>query len=252
MDCGAINQLYAEALTHGRDTTLLEAAVADCAVDRGAGPALSAPGAPPMPPSTSLSTSLSLSAASLQALSAAPESPPAYDRCEVVREGQAHLLAMGVEDTTFLHLLAECGSSMGGTVARSGPLAGRRVTSGFGWRSHPVTGRSSFHSGIDLAARYGDAVPAVAAGVVTYAGWKGGYGRMIEVEHPVTGLRTRYAHNSELLVQVGDVVRKGQAVAEAGSSGLSTGPHVHLEVRRGDQALDPGPYLRNPDLLTAF
>ena len=190
-----------------------------------------------------------------------PAAPPAAasssgDRCDQARQNQALLLSMGVEDRRFDHLLAECeggGDLFGGAsgVSAAGYDLGR-VTSGYGWRTHPIRRRRSFHAGLDIAARTGDPVPALAGGVVTFAGRRGGYGKLIEVEHPVTGYRTRYAHNSRLLVREGDVVASGQLVARAGSTGASTGPHVHIEVLLGDKSFDPTPYVRDPSRLMRF
>ena len=121
-------------------------------------------------------------------------------------------------------------------------------TSPYGLRMHPIARRMKFHHGLDLDADDGDLVVPLAAGVVTVAAWDDGYGWLVEVEHP-SGLRTRYAHNRLLLVEVGDRVRGDTPVAEAGSEGVSTGSHVHLEVRDGDRTVDPRPYVDSPERL---
>ena len=113
-------------------------------------------------------------------------------------------------------------------------LAGRPIklgwlSSGFGRRVDPITGRMAWHAGADFAGKPGSDVVAVASGVVTFAGEKNGYGRMIEINHGA-GYITRYGHHHELLVAAGDVVKKGQVIGRMGSTGRSTGPHVHFEV----------------------
>ncbi len=117
------------------------------------------------------------------------------------------------------------------------------VSSYFGLRSDPFTGRRAHHHGIDIAGRKGSPVIAVGAGVVIWSGERSGYGRMVEVNHG-NGYVTRYAHNQENTVQVGDTVAKGQTIALMGSSGRSTGPHVHFEVLRNNRVVDPMKYLR--------
>jgi len=121
------------------------------------------------------------------------------------------------------------------------PLVGS-VTSGFGWRIHPITGASEFHQGIDIAASEGTPVVAAAAGTVTFAGWYGDYGRLIAIDHG-NGIETRYAHLSGYAVSQGSEVSAGEVIGYVGSSGLSTGPHLHFEVRTGGKAVDPRDYL---------
>jgi murein DD-endopeptidase MepM/ murein hydrolase activator NlpD len=98
------------------------------------------------------------------------------------------------------------------------------------------------HKGIDIAAKHGTDIVAMADGIVIFSGWKGGYGKIVEVRH-ANGLETRYAHNSANLAKEGDMVRKGQVIAKLGSTGRSTGPHVHFEVRRNGEAVNPMQYL---------
>jgi murein DD-endopeptidase MepM/ murein hydrolase activator NlpD len=99
------------------------------------------------------------------------------------------------------------------------------------------------HKGVDIAAGYGSTVRAASAGVVKLAGWDGGYGKLVIIEHE-NGITTRYGHNSKLLVKAGQHVEAGQAISLVGSTGYSTGPHCHFEVRRGDVAIDPMPFMR--------
>jgi murein DD-endopeptidase MepM/ murein hydrolase activator NlpD len=123
------------------------------------------------------------------------------------------------------------------------PLEGGWVTSGYGMRTDPFTGKEVFHEGIDFSGREGDHILAVAAGIVTFSGRKTGYGNLVEITHG-NGLKTRYAHNQANLVEVGDVAEKGQVVALLGSTGRSTGPHVHFEVLRNGKHVNPVKYLR--------
>jgi len=122
------------------------------------------------------------------------------------------------------------------------PIANSYVTSGFGGRADPFGGGAAFHKGMDFHANTGDPVLAVADGVVSYAGVRSGYGNVVEVDHG-NGYVTRYAHNSRLLVQVGDLVRSGQQVAKAGSTGRSTGAHVHFEVWSDGVVVNPVKFL---------
>lgn len=186
-----------------------------------------------------------------EALDACEAPTLSTNRCEQVRYDYASLLALHTQPG-FQHLLVACGADGGEAHVPGTSLTTSRMTSGFGLRWHPVRGGYKKHRGVDLAARTGDPVPALGTGIVTRAEDAGGYGLLVELEHPVSGLRTRYAHNSRLLVSVGDVVRTGQAVAEAGSTGLSTGPHVHFEVLRNGQQVDPLPYLQNSALLASI
>ncbi|MCA8906544.1 MAG: peptidoglycan DD-metalloendopeptidase family protein [Rhodospirillaceae bacterium] len=118
-----------------------------------------------------------------------------------------------------------------------------RLSSGFGTRRDPFTGRTARHEGLDFAGSYGAPVYATAPGTVLVAGWQGAYGRMVEIQHPF-GLITRYAHLSSVSVNVGDVVGYGEQVGTLGSSGRSTGPHLHYEVRVEGTPRDPMSFLR--------
>ena len=123
------------------------------------------------------------------------------------------------------------------------PVIGEvEFTSGFGVRSDPFLGRPAMHTGLDFRAASGDPVRVTANGKVVSAGWSGGYGRMIEVDHG-NGLATRYGHLSEINVKIGEIVRIGQVIGLVGSTGFSTGPHLHFEVRINGTAVDPVPYL---------
>jgi murein DD-endopeptidase MepM/ murein hydrolase activator NlpD len=119
-----------------------------------------------------------------------------------------------------------------------------RLTSQFGIRKDPFTGGYRHHSGIDIAAPPGTAIRSAAGGRVSFAGRAGGYGNMIELDHG-NGLRTRYAHLSRILVGSGSTVAGGEIIAEAGSTGRSTGSHLHFEVREDGNARNPLAYLKN-------
>lgn len=134
----------------------------------------------------------------------------------------------------------------GGTLPKSTgkfmwPIRGR-ITSPFGWRVHPIFGTRRFHSGIDIAADYGDNIKACDGGVVIYSAWMGGYGYAVMINNG-NGLVSLYGHNTELLVSKGQRVVKGQIIAHAGSTGNSTGPHCHFEVRLNGEAVNPRNYL---------
>ena len=131
------------------------------------------------------------------------------------------------------------------------PVIGEvEFTSGFGVRSDPFLGRPAMHTGLDFRAATGDPVRATANGKVASAGWAGGYGRMVEVDHG-NGLSTRYGHLSEIGVKVGDAIKIGQVIGAVGSTGRSTGPHLHYETRIDGEAVDPQKFLRAGVRLSA-
>jgi len=123
------------------------------------------------------------------------------------------------------------------------PIEGGWVSSGYGSRTDPFSGRRAWHGGIDFAGQPGTNVAAVAAGVVTWSGDRYGYGLMVEVNHG-NGYVTRYAHNKENLVAVGDMVQKGEVIALLGQTGRATGPHVHFEVHYNGRPVNPVEYVR--------
>lgn len=124
------------------------------------------------------------------------------------------------------------------------PVTDGVYTSNFGWRVDPFTGRSAMHEGVDFMAESGTAIHASAGGVVVYADTHAQYGNMVEVDHG-NDIVTRYAHASKLLVKVGQVVRRGDKIAEVGSTGRSTGNHLHFEVRYKGIAQNPVRFLQN-------
>jgi murein DD-endopeptidase MepM/ murein hydrolase activator NlpD len=123
------------------------------------------------------------------------------------------------------------------------PVDGGWVSSGFGLRADPFTGHQSHHEGVDIASRLGSPILAMGDGVVTWSGEKAGYGTLVEITHE-SGLISRYAHTRANLVKVGDRITKGQPIALVGTTGRSTGPHLHFEVVRNGMAVNPGRYLR--------
>lgn len=137
--------------------------------------------------------------------------------------------------------------TLGHHIENTSYLSGRPITKGwlssyFGTRKDPFTGRPAMHKGVDFAGKEDAEIIATAAGVVTWSGRRYGYGNLIEIDHG-KGLKTRYGHNKKLLVKLGDVVSKGQVIARMGSTGRSTGPHVHYEILRNNSQINPIKYV---------
>jgi murein DD-endopeptidase MepM/ murein hydrolase activator NlpD len=153
------------------------------------------------------------------------------------------ILAKTVNRALALALLALLQSSAASWAEGYGfsPVSGQ-VTSDYGWRTDPMTGGPRFHGGIDIAAAQGTPVYAPQSGMVIYSGAYGGYGNVVVLNHGNT-LFTVYGHNSKLLVQPGDRVYRGQVISLVGSTGRSTGPHLHFEVHYKQQYLNPVSYL---------
>ena len=122
------------------------------------------------------------------------------------------------------------------------PVADGWLSSRYGKRNDPFTGKQNFHKGLDFAGKKGSEVTTVGDGVVSWAGKRSGYGNLIEINHG-NGYTTRYGHNQKHLVQVGDKVKKGQQIALMGSTGRSTGPHVHFEVLQNGKTVNPSKYI---------
>jgi murein DD-endopeptidase MepM/ murein hydrolase activator NlpD len=127
-------------------------------------------------------------------------------------------------------------------LPNSSPVAAAYNSSSYGWRIDPFNGNKAFHEGLDFTANTGTPIRAAADGIVSFAEHTPDYGNIVKIEHG-SGLETRYAHASKLLVHVGERVVKGQIVAEVGSTGRSTGPHLHYEIRLNGNSLDPRKYL---------
>ncbi|MBK6916428.1 MAG: peptidoglycan DD-metalloendopeptidase family protein [Deltaproteobacteria bacterium] len=158
---------------------------------------------------------------------------PLHDPAPVMKRGVAAPAYAGDIGTAF-----EGGTPSPGLF----PVDGGVQSSGYGFRVHPIHGDRRFHGGLDIAAPEGREIRAVQRGVVIRAERHKGYGNMVEIRHP-DGVVTRYAHASKLYVREGDAVDVGETIADVGSTGQSTGPHLHFEVRDGGRTLDPHAYL---------
>ena len=123
------------------------------------------------------------------------------------------------------------------------------LSSSYGWRRNPFNGQMSMHEGLDFSAPHGTPIRSAAGGVVRTVTVHRGYGNMVEIDHG-EGLMTRYAHAKVILVKEGEVVTRGQLIARVGSTGLSTGPHLHFEVRQDDRPLDPRAFLAGQPVAT--
>jgi len=145
---------------------------------------------------------------------------------------------LAVLETFLMHSNLQKQVKPAGRPIRKGWMSSR-----FGKRSDPFTGKKEFHAGMDFAGKLGSDVIAVAAGVVTWSGDRWGYGNLVEIDHG-NGYVTRYGHNSKILVNLGDSVKPDQVIAKMGSSGRSTGPHVHYEVLLNNRAVNPLKYTR--------
>lgn len=146
--------------------------------------------------------------------------------------------------------LAELGEAIGSIPSRM-PVESFSYTSGFGVRYDPFNGRAAMHAGLDMAGAYGEPILSAAGGIVVRAGWVNGYGNMIEVDHG-RGITTRYGHLARIQVRPGDRVSPGDQIGKMGSTGRSTGTHLHFEVRVDGQAVDPMPYLRAAPQVAAL
>ncbi|MFN0046457.1 MAG: peptidoglycan DD-metalloendopeptidase family protein [Sphingorhabdus sp.] len=159
-----------------------------------------------------------------------------------------------VRDPRFTRLAASLGRMDAmeralAAIPTSMPAAVMLMSSGFGYRSDPFTGAGAMHSGLDFKGPVGTPILAAADGKVTFSGWQGGYGNCIEITH-ANGLVTRYAHLSRVNVSLGQKVERGFQIARMGSTGRSTGSHLHFEVRLNNQAINPRKFLEaNPDVL---
>ena len=120
------------------------------------------------------------------------------------------------------------------------------ITSGFGYRRHPILGHRRFHRGVDIRASLGTPIKAAADGHVTFAGWRGGYGKQVRIRHG-RGLASSYSHMSGIAAAVGAFVRKGDIIGRVGWTGMTTGPHLHYEVHRNGQPVDPASALASAE-----
>ena len=149
------------------------------------------------------------------------------------RESQLHLLQSMLADQKLTN----------DRMITGRPITKGWLSSAYGMRTDPFHGKKTWHGGIDFAGRMGSDIIAVASGVVTWSGEKNGYGLMVEINHS-DGYITRYAHNKETIAELGSVVKKGEVIAKMGTSGRSTGPHVHFEVYKNGRVVDPASYIR--------
>ena len=190
----------------------------------------------------------------------ANSSAAAVDIDETLRQSQAESATSG--DIRFRQLFASWEAldrdGPSGPAAVSGisipsrmPLDGSRLTSDYGMRNHPVLGGRRSHKGVDLAAPRGTPVYATADGIVGRANWFSSYGLFVRIEHGAN-LETRYAHMSKLAVAAGERVKKGDIIGYVGSTGRSTGPHLHYEVRIDGTAVNPIPYMVESQAQQAF
>ena len=162
---------------------------------------------------------------------------------------------MPVDLTALMQTILEPSSQPADAAVDSSPwsklLAGpARFTSGYGLRSDPYTGKPEFHDGVDIAAAPGTDILPYMPGTVKSVGWDPGHGNMVVIEHP-NGMETVYAHASKTLVKAGDIVLKDTPIAKVGSTGYSTGPHLHFEVRQNHKTVNPLPLISQPSLNVA-
>ena len=174
----------------------------------------------------------------------------------IAATGIAGAGAEAIADQQFRSLFTTW-KSMDGPVARGGiaipsvqPVEHLKFTSNFGIRSDPFQGTARMHAGVDIAGPVGTPVYATADGTVDRAERAGGYGNLVELDHG-KGIQTRYGHLSKILVEAGEHVKRGQLIALMGSTGRSTGSHLHYEVRIAGNAVNPAPFLTSTDYLTA-
>ena len=165
-----------------------------------------------------------------------------YDR-DVSQQAYEEIMAASQEITRMIQRSQMVGGSYvaGGSGAMIWPLNGP-ITSEFGWRTHPIFGTQRYHSGLDIGGDYGLPIVAAASGTVIHAGWISGYGYTVIIDHG-GGITTLYGHNESLLVGEGESVSQGQTIALCGSTGNSTGPHCHFEVRENGEPVSPYSYL---------
>ena len=159
-----------------------------------------------------------------------------------IEEIEGEIASLEKEQASIKKLIAQQAKALGsapGTLARPVPGA---ISSGFGPRIHPIHGYSLMHNGVDMNAGSGQAIVSASSGTVIFAGVKGGYGNTIMVDHG-GGMVTLYAHQSKFAVSAGQSVKRGQTIGYVGSTGVSTGPHLHFEVRIGGNPVNPAKYL---------
>ena len=160
-----------------------------------------------------------------------------YER-ETAERAYRELIETSKQIETMIRKIQSGEKNVSGSTGTMLWPAEGEITSPFGWRVHPIFGTQRLHTGIDIGADYGDTVRATDGGVVIHSDWMGGYGNAVIIDHG-NGISTLYAHNSQLLVSEGQSVSKGQAISRVGSTGYSTGPHLHFEVRQNGTPVNP-------------
>ncbi|MBA2238228.1 MAG: peptidoglycan DD-metalloendopeptidase family protein [Lysobacter sp.] len=175
------------------------------------------------------------------------EDMPKKELDEGLDELDSQFKASGEQLSVLESLLFNQQMDMNAVPSRA-PINNSYITSGFGGRADPILGGRQYHKGIDFEANTGDPVLAVADGVVSFSGSRSGYGNTVELDHG-NGYVTRYAHNSRLTSKVGSLVRAGEEIAKAGSTGRSTGAHVHFEVWQNGRVVNPRKFLGQASLL---
>jgi murein DD-endopeptidase MepM/ murein hydrolase activator NlpD len=174
--------------------------------------------------------------------SAMPSTPLSFDQFTRQLSELQKGIDVKADQMTVLEALLVEGSAQRKFLPTLPPIENVNYTSNFGYRIDPFSGQQSFHEGVDFAAETGTPINSAASGKVIYADTHAAYGKMVEVDHG-NGLVTRYAHASELLVKDGELVVRGQRIAKVGSTGRSTGPHLHFEVRLNGASQNPGRFL---------
>ena len=167
---------------------------------------------------------------------------PATVRTEVLKRVAAKGRPIADERFTLHSTHTHCAPMLKGVLPNRSPIRAAFNSSSYGWRIDPFNGNKAFHEGLDFSANAGAPIFAAAGGIVSAAETMPDYGKIVIVSHG-SGLETRYAHTSKILVKVGERVEKGQVVALVGNTGRSTGPHLHYEIRLNGNALDPRKYL---------
>lgn len=187
---------------------------------------------------------------------AAPAQAKSDDDDPYGDSSQINTGALGPADVGFSNLFASLqrldGEVKPATYIPSGrPVAKLSMTSNFGVRSDPFNGGARMHKGIDIPGPIGTPIYATADGIVSRAGWASGYGNLVQISHG-GGMETRYGHMSKLIVAANSYVRRGQLIGLMGSTGRSTGSHLHYEVRVDGQAVNPIPFVSGPDYMVAM
>ena len=187
---------------------------------------------------------------------AAPAQAKSVDDDPYGDASEINTSALGPADVGFSNLFSSLQRLDGGArpanyIPSGRPVEKLSLTSNFGVRSDPFKGGARMHKGIDIPGPVGTPIYATADGIVSRAGWASGYGNLVQITHG-SGMETRYGHMSKLIVSANSYVRRGQLIGLMGSTGRSTGSHLHYEVRVDGQAVNPMPFVVGPDVLVAM